>query len=482
MKKILQLLLLSAMLVLGLAVNHPVHADDTLQQVKEKGELTVALSPDYPPFEFQVNHHGHASDAGLDIEIIKQFAHDLGVKLVIKNMSWSSVLVAVETGKADMAIGGINPTAEREQSADFSKIYYQGGQCFLINKQDAEQIKHQSDLKGKVVGTQTGTLQQDLAKKHLTGSKLTSMEKTNDLILGVKTHKVDAVGVEKPVGEAYVQNDPDLKMIPADYQLSKKDTGCAMVFRKGDTSMVHAANQTIDQIEKDHLLPQYMKTASKEMKTNTVDTSMWHYWTYFAKGLEYTLLISIVAVLGGIILGIVLALMKLSHQVWLSWPANAYVEVVRGTPLMVQVLLVYFGVGLLVNFPALEAGMLAVTLNSAAYVCEVIRGGINSVSKGQAEATQSLGLSKTDAMRFVILPQALKNIWPALGNEFISVIKESSIVSIIGVTDLVYELNIVRADTYRGVAPIVVVMVMYFLLTFTLTRLLNLWEKKLQHN
>ena len=93
-----------------------------------------------------------------------------------------------------------------------------------------------------------------------------------------------------------------------------------------------------------------------------------------------------------------------------------------------------------------------------------------------------MGLSNGDSLRFVILPQAFKNIWPALGNEFISVIKESSIVSIIGVTDLVYELNVVRADTYRGVAPIVVVMVIYFVITFTLTRGLNYLEGKMNHD
>ena len=132
--------------------------------------------------------------------------------------------------------------------------------------------------------------------------------------------------------------------------------------------------------------------------------------------------------------------------------------------------------------PALLAGIIAVALNSAAYVAEIIRGGINSLDKGQKEAAQSIGLNKVDTMRFVILPQAFKNIWPSLGNEFISVVKESSIVSIIGVSDLIYQLNVVRADTYRAVAPIVVVMVIYFLMTFTLTRLLNHFERKMNHD
>jgi len=166
----------------------------------------------------------------------------------------------------------------------------------------------------------------------------------------------------------------------------------------------------------------------------------------------------------------------------LRWLATAYVEFIRGTPMMVQVMFVYFGLGLFVNLPALTSGIIAISLNSGAYVAEYIRGGINSVDDGQTEAARSLGMSNGKTMRYVVLPQALKNIWPSLGNEFITLIKDSSIVSIIGVTELIYQSNIVRSDTYRGVAPIVVIMVLYFILTFTASRILNYFERKMQHD
>ncbi|CAH1853789.1 ABC transporter substrate-binding protein/permease [Convivina praedatoris] len=479
-KKILAVMV--AGLMLGVFTSTSASADDdNLQKIKDQGVLRVALSPDYPPFEFQVNHGQGEEDVGLDIDIIKKIAKDLGVKLEIENMSFSSVLVAVETGKADIAIGGINPTPERKQSVDFSNIYYNGGQAFLVTKAKYKQLKSAKQLNGHTIGTQTGTLQYNLAKQRYTKSKLVGMDKGSDLVLALKTNKIEAMGVEKPVAEAYVQNDPDLVMFQSDYDLSSDETGTAIAAPKGSTSLIAAMNQSIDQIKKEHLISKYMKDAAKDMKTNTVDTSMLHYWNYFFKGFQYTLLISILAVMGGVILGVVLALMKMSHFKILSWPAISYIEIVRGTPMMVQVLLVYFGLGVVVNLPALTAGIIAVTLNSAAYISEIIRGGILSVDKGQREASQSLGLNHKDAMRFVILPQAFKNIWPALGNEFIAIIKESSIVSIIGVTDLVYELNVVRADTYRGVAPIIVVMVVYFLMTFALTRGLNYLERKMKY-
>lgn len=166
----------------------------------------------------------------------------------------------------------------------------------------------------------------------------------------------------------------------------------------------------------------------------------------------------------------------------IRWLATAYVEFIRGTPMMVQVMFVYFGLGLFVNLPALTSGIIAISLNSGAYVAEYIRGGINSVDVGQTEAARSLGMSNGETMRYVVLPQALKNIWPSLGNEFITLIKDSSIVSIIGVTELIYQSNIVRSDTYRGVAPIVVIMVLYFILTFTASRILNYFERRMQHD
>ena len=456
-------------------------ADTSLQRVKQRGELIVVTSPDYPPYEFMVNENGKSKMVGMDIDVAKKVAKDLHVKLVMKSMNFDSLLVAIQTGKADMAIGGINPTNERRQSVDFSKIYYSGGQSFLINSKDVNKYKSAKNLKGATIGAQTGTLQYGLAKKRIPNSTVKGMDKSTDLVLALKTNKIDALGIEKPTAEAYVKNDPTLKMISSGYNLNKNDVGAAMAFKKGSGSLVNAVNKSVDQIQKKHLTDKYLAAAGKYMKVNTVNTSMFHYWTYFAKGVEYTLLISLVSTFFGVVLGVILALMRFSKQKWVRGLAISYTEFIRGTPLMVQVMFVYFGIGVVINIPALISGMIAVSLNSGAYVAEIIRGGINSVATGQTEAAESLGLTKRDMMQYVVLPQAFRNIWPALGNEFISLIKESSIVSIIGVTDLIYQLNIVRADTYRGVIPIFVAMVLYFIMTFALTRILNHYEGKMKH-
>lgn len=456
--------------------------DQSLAEIQKKGVLVLGTSPDYAPYEFQTTKNGKSVDVGMDISIAKQIAKDLGVKLKIKNMDFDSLLVALQTGKVDMVMAGMNPTPARRKNVTFSNIYYQGGQDIVINKKDNKIYKNKDSFANKTVGAQTGTMQYNMAKKQISNVKVKGFDKGADLILALQTNKIDGIVMEKPSAEAYVKNNSQLSLVKGGFTLSKDESSSAIAFQKGSNTLAAAVNKSLAKIKKKDLInKEYLKDAGSHMKTNTVDTSMTHYWKYFAKGIGYTLLISVFSVFFGFILGTILAFMRLSRNKLFKAISTAYIEFVRGTPLMVQIMFVYFGIGLIVNIPALTSGIIAVSLNSGAYVAEVIRGGINSVDKGQTEAARSLGLSKNGTMRYVILPQAIKNIWPALGNEFISLIKESSIVSIIGVTDLIYQLKIVQSDTYRGVAPIVVAMVLYFVVTFGLSKVLAYFEGRMKH-
>ena len=219
------------------------------------------------------------------------------------------------------------------------------------------------------------------------------------------------------------------------------------------------------------------------MKKSTAKKDPFKYAPYFIKGIELTLVITIFSVLIGVILGTILALMRLSSHLALKIPAICYIELIRGTPQMVQILFVYFGIGAIIqNMSALLAGIIAIGLNSGAYVAEDIRSGINSLPVGQAEAARSLGLSKAATYRYVVIPQAIKNIWPALGNEFITLLKDSSLVSIIGVAETMYQTQLVQTSTYQGVFPLVVAMAIYFIMTFTLTRILSYMERRMNYH
>ncbi|MBZ2404612.1 ABC transporter permease [Liquorilactobacillus hordei] len=457
--------------------------DNYLQKVKDKGTLVVGTSADYPPYEFTVKQSGKTNYVGLDIEIAKKFAKNLGVKLEIKNMNFDSLLVALETHKVDAVISGMNPTPERQKSVDFSNVYYRGKQYMLINKKDAALYKNIHSFKNKTIGAQTGSLQYDLVKKQMKNNQIKGLAKLNDLVIALQSGKVNAVAMEEATAKAFAQNNSSLKVINPEFNVDSSQTGSAMAFPKGATSLVNAANKTIAEIQKKDLInKQYIPLAGKYMSNNSKKNSMWDYWTYFAKGIEYTLIITVVSVFFGFILGILLALLRLSKNKLGKAIAVAYIEFVRGTPLMVQVMFVYFGIGAIVqSLPALLAGIIAVSLNSAAYVAEVIRSGIESIPSGQTEAARSLGMSQTLTYRYVIIPQALKNIWPALGNEFITLIKESSIVSIIGVGDLMYQMQLVQSATYKGVIPIFITMVIYFVMTFGLSKVLGYFEGRMKH-
>ena len=211
------------------------------------------------------------------------------------------------------------------------------------------------------------------------------------------------------------------------------------------------------------------------------------YMPYFFDGVKWTLIISAISVFFGVLLGSILTFMKRSKFTIfkvnpLKLIANVYIEIIRGTPMLLQIMIVYYAFDevLGITIGALPAGIIAVSLNSAAYVSEIIRAGIDAVDKGQYEAARSLGMSQFMAMKLIIMPQAISNILPAIGNEFVTVIKESSMASVIGVGEIMYAAKVIRGKTFRGFEPLIVAAIFYFVITFTLGRLMNYIERRMK--
>lgn len=205
------------------------------------------------------------------------------------------------------------------------------------------------------------------------------------------------------------------------------------------------------------------------------------YSSFFINGAKFTLVLAFFTVLLGTLLGLFLSLMKLSNNKIINFIATAYIEFIRGTPVLVQLYIIYYGLPSLgIEFPDMIAGIITLSINSSAYVAEIIRAGINAVDKGQMEAARSLGMPGSMAMRHIIIPQAFKNILPALGNEFIVVIKESSIVSVIGIHELMYNADTVRGNLFKPFEPLIVAAIVYFIMTFTLSKLLGVAERRMR--
>ncbi len=215
------------------------------------------------------------------------------------------------------------------------------------------------------------------------------------------------------------------------------------------------------------------------------------YYQYFLRGTRTTILISLITVFCGAILGCLVALMRISNFKPLQAFSKLYITVIRGTPMLVQLYIVYYQLSF-IQYPSgtiwgvdMERAIpcvIALSLNSAAYIAEVFRAGIQAVDVGQMEAARSCGMTSAQAMRFIILPQAIKNILPAIGNEFITMVKETSIIQYLGISDLMYNNGIVITATYNPLPCYYISAILYLLLNIILGKGINIFEVRLKRN
>ncbi len=205
------------------------------------------------------------------------------------------------------------------------------------------------------------------------------------------------------------------------------------------------------------------------------------------KGAVVTVEVTVLSVLFGGIIGLFVCLCRMSKSKWINLPALGYIDVVRGTPLMVQILMIYFGVptllseifGTPVKISGVTAGIIACSINSAAYVAEIIRSGIQSIDSGQMEASRSLGLNHAQSMIYVVLPQAFRNIIPPMGNEFIVLLKDSSLLSIIGVNELMLQGKLYAASEYAHFPAYLAIALVYLVMTLSISRIVSIIEKRM---
>lgn len=201
---------------------------------------------------------------------------------------------------------------------------------------------------------------------------------------------------------------------------------------------------------------------------------------FLAKGISYTLMISFGGLAIGFLLGILFGLLSINKHWYFRWPATAYIEIFRGTPILVQVLFIFYGLPDLVGGPIdpLVAGIAAIALNSGAYISEVVRGGVQSIDRGQTEAGLSLGLSRTQSFWSIVWPQAFRRMIPPLGNQAIVSIKDTSLFSVIGVGELVRQGQVYIANTFTAFEVYFVVALMYLAITLSLSIVLRYMEKR----
>ncbi|WP_341526891.1 ABC transporter permease subunit [Nostoc sp. UHCC 0302] len=457
-----------------------------------KDTLTLITSPDYPPYEFYDTKGGKRQIVGFDIDIANTLAQKLGFKLKIMESDFNGLIPALQANRADFVMAGMTPTPERQKNVDFSIIYYEAKDTIVAPK--GSNFKQSQDLSGKKVGVQLGTIQEQNARKiaqKVPGIQLKQLNKVPEVVQEIKSKRIDAAIVEDTVAKGFAQANPDLEVnvIP-----SESASGSAIAFPK-NSGLVEPFNKVLQQMKDQGEL---QKLATKWFSQNTTANTtsspkgglnldfrrILPDIPFILQGIPLTLLFTLLSVSMGLVWGTILSLLKITGIKPLTWLANAYTSVFRGTPLLLQLALVYYATPQLTGYDisALEAGVLTFTLNSGAYMSETIRGGIQAVDKGQSEAAMSMGVPYWLMMWDVILPQALKNILPALVNETIGLLKDSALVSTIGVVEILRSAQIVGANKYIYFEPLLFAGLIYYILVMGMTFGASALERRLRQS
>jgi polar amino acid transport system substrate-binding protein len=230
-----------------------------IEEIKKAGKIIVGTSADYPPYEFRLLPDLEDEIVGIDIDIAEAIAADLNVKLEIKNVVFHSLFNELTAGNIDLILAGLAPTQDRQKIVDFSMPYYQAVQNMLIRSGDRDKIKLLEDLRGKTIGTQTGSIQEDMAKNSIIGATFVSMPTVQKLVAALTQGELDAVILEKPVADAYVCNNSGL--LNLECNSDRTPLGSAAAVRKGDVELLERINRILDNLIKENRISQFVEDA-----------------------------------------------------------------------------------------------------------------------------------------------------------------------------------------------------------------------------
>jgi arginine/lysine/histidine transporter system substrate-binding protein len=231
----------------------------TIEKIKKSGKLVVGTSADYPPYEFHLLNDKDGELVGIDIDIARVIAKELGVKLEIKDLIFSRIFSALDANQIDMAIAGLHPTEERKKIALFSDVYYQAIQSIVIHAKNAEKIKTIEDLRGKRVGTQKDSIQEDMAKTQIVGAEFVVRETIEELEISLRKGLVDAIILEKPVADSYVKQNKKFTSIQCD----KFDNmlGSSIAVKKGNRDLISEINRILTKLKKEDRIEEFVQHA-----------------------------------------------------------------------------------------------------------------------------------------------------------------------------------------------------------------------------
>lgn len=417
--------------------------------------------------------------AGIVIDIFKAVAEDQNIDYEFRNMSFSGALQALEANQIDGIAAGTTITPAREAVFDFSDPYYVGGNKFSV-RTDSD-IQSLEDLEGQVVAVKSGTTGFDIGEELQSqyGYRLTVYEDSPNMYEAVMTgNAAAAIEVTAVMQYAINTGQVDLRQIGEDIRPSEMGF---TVNKNQNQTLLNDFNIGLANIRErgiyDDIINQYMgeEAVQAQQTDNTFLNQLVKNSGALAKGLWMTIYVSLISILIASVIGIIAGLMRVSQNKLLNGLVFFYIDLMRGIPILVFVSFIYFGLSkwLNVSFSPALAGVIALSINSGAFIAEIVRGGIEAIPYGQTEAASSLGLSRTTTMRKIILPQAIKVMAPSFINQFVTTLKNSSILSVIGMVELTQTGRIIISRTYQSGDIWLIVGLIYFVLITILTRISN---------
>lgn len=469
---------------------------NTLEKIKSSGVLIWGFDAEGgAPYVFH-DPKNPSRLIGFEVELVDAIARELGVKVQYFQNVWDSILLSLQRGDFDIALNGIEITPDREQAIQFTRPYYAYTERIVIRDSD-NRIHRLEDLHGKKVGTLYNTVAKRMLEE-MGGIAISTYSGQVEPFKDLSLSRIDAVFVDSPIASYYAMPNPQLRLVgkPA----GEGYYGIAV--RKGDTALAEELNKIIVKISRsgelkkiynrwglwnasqeklflhEEVLQKY--TESPSSVSEKVAPAVLKFLPTLLKGALVTIGISILSMILAVSLGLALTIMRLYGNTWLQKISTAYIEIYRGTPLLIQLYILYYGLpNIGITLSAFAAAVLGLGMNYAAYEAEIYRAGIQSIPKGQTEAALSLGMSKRLALKRIILPQALRIAIPPMTNDFIALFKDSSLVSVIAIVELTKSYSILASASMNFFTLGIITALLYFCMSYPLSLYARKLEKKL---
>jgi len=433
---------------------------------------------------------------GFEYDLAEAIAARLGVKAQMVQNSWDGLVPALQRGNFDIILNGLEITDEHRQQIGMSRPYYAYAQQIVVRK-GTQGVTKLEDLKGKPVGILAASVAQRLLERIGIGKGNLRIYPGNvESFRDLNNGRIEAVLLDLPIAIYYLAREPGLAASGEPFEIGFYGIGV----RSGEVTLLQALNQAIDSLRVDGTLERiyskyglwdsrqarladYQEDPLVQKKRISTLRDWRIYLPLLLRSAGVTVEISMLAMALAVGAGLLLALARLYGILPVRWLAASYIEAVRGTPLLIQLFLIYYGLpNLGIRLNAFVAAVLGLGFNYAAYEAENYRAGIQAVPHGQMEAALALGMTRSQALRRIIVPQAIRIVIPPVTNDFIALFKDSSLVSVITMVELTKMYGMLATSTYDYIGLGLMTAAIYFALSYPASLLADRLERRMRHD